>query len=82
MKRKCHWYIEINRYGLEFTYDSKGWAVRVFSSKRERQRWLDRYEYDGQKYIARACTRDVALRIGLPDMFVQYGSVDDLPGRW
>lgn len=60
-----HFYVGINFYGTEFSYDSEGWMVLAFSDQNSRHQWLNDNAWSSylNKYIAEPITSEVARRI-------------------
>lgn len=58
-----HFYAAHSSMGLNFTYDSPCWFVYAFNSAQERDTWLAKNQYDGQKYVAKAVERSEAIKI-------------------
>ncbi len=40
------WYAGYNRYGINFTFDSDGWKVYAFKTKKQRDMWVDDNSYN------------------------------------
>lgn len=55
-----HWYVEYCPYGINISYDSLGgnaFTYYAFKSKKEREEWLDKNEWDDCNLVARAVSR-------------------------
>ena len=53
--RTRHFYVAVNPFGLELSFDSPGcWLVLRFDSKKERNLYLEENSYDGNQYVAMA----------------------------
>lgn len=49
--KKRYYYAEHNPYGVNLTYDSIGWTIYRFSSKRDRDTYVDENKWDGCNQI-------------------------------
>lgn len=51
-KKKRHFYVAVNRFGLNLSFESIGWEVLRFDSKKERNQYLEENGHDGNQYVA------------------------------
>lgn len=60
-----HYYVGINSYGINFTYDCDGWEVLRFHTMSDRETWLETHSrnVDTGNIVAEAITDNVAKRI-------------------
>lgn len=58
-----HYYAGCNSYGTNFTYDSAGWDVHVFESKKERDNWVSEDSYSCGNPTREVIDRNIARNI-------------------
>lgn len=60
-----HYYVGCSYMGLDYTYDSPCWKACKFDTKKERDEWLRKNEYNAEssKYVAEKITFADALTI-------------------
>lgn len=66
-----YYYAAYNSYGTSFTYDSPGWTVHAFETKKERDAWVKNDEYPNGNPTRESITAETAYRIN-PDLKTQY----------
>lgn len=74
-----HYYAAYNSYGTNFTYDSPGWTVHVFETKKEREEWLNADTYPNGNPTREPITAETAYRLN-PDLKTQYAQ--DVAGEF
>ena len=65
VKPKRHYYAGKSFMGVNFSYDCDCWKAYRFDSKKERDEWVAKNEYNQNtgNYVAEALSANVALRI-------------------
>ena len=58
-----NYYAGYSYMGLNFTYDSPCWQVLAFSNKQDRENYIKKYGYDGQKYVVETINKKTACKI-------------------
>lgn len=65
-----YYYAGYNGYGTSFTYDSDGWVVHAFGTKKERDDWVKADGYPNGNPTRESVTAETAHKIA-PDLKTQ-----------
>jgi hypothetical protein len=80
-KSPRHFYAGHSYMGTNYTYDSPCWSAYAFSTKAERDEWLDKHSYKDGNLVAEPISRRDAFRIaGISGQYVEPGIVWHSPG--